>query len=118
MNGQGTTGTAARATWTPRKQIARRGLIRPLYFVFEMTQSFCGDYAQSSWNLTTARGRRETGYETKLGRFFLLSPMFDCVALVIELLTRELGLCLSAIEIMMEADATGVRACAGLNHAV
>ena len=35
---------------TTRKQIARRGLIRPIYFVFEMQRSFRGGYAQSSWN--------------------------------------------------------------------
>ena len=80
MNGPGTTGTAARATRAPRKQIARRGLIRPIYFVFE---SFRGDYAQNSWNWTTARGRRKTGYETKCIIFFLLLTMFDCVVLVI-----------------------------------
>ena len=36
------------------------------------------------------------GYETKFDIFFLLLAMFDCVVLVIELLTREIGLCLSA----------------------
>ena len=70
MNGPGTTVTATRATRTPRKQIARRGLIRPIYFVFEMQRSFRGDFAQSSWNSTTARGRRKTGYETKLDIYF------------------------------------------------
>ena len=34
---------------------------------------------------------------TKFDIFFLLSAMFDCVVLVIELLYRELGLCLSAL---------------------
>ena len=35
--------------------------------------------------------------ETKFDIFFLLSAMFDCVMLVIELLTRKLGLCLAAL---------------------
>jgi hypothetical protein len=67
----------------------------------------------------TARGRRKTGYETKLVIIFCyFLPMFDCVVLVIELITRKLGLCLSAIEIMAKVDVTGVRACAGPNRAV
>ena len=94
MNGPGTTGTAARATRTPRKQIARRGLIRPIYFVFEMQQSFRGDYACSAGTEQEEGGKRAI---TKLYIFFLLSAMFDCVVLVIELLTRKLGLCLSAL---------------------
>ena len=98
MNGPGTTATAAQATRTPRKQIACRGPIRPVYFVFEMQRSFRGDYAQSSWNWT--RGRRKTGYN-KIIYFFLA---IGHVWLVIELLTRELGLCQ---RYYMRADGTG-----------
>jgi hypothetical protein len=50
----------ARELRAPRKEIARRGLIRAIYLYLK----YNGLFAQSSWNWTKARGRRKTGYET------------------------------------------------------
>ena len=88
MNGPGTAGTVTAAR--------PRGLIRPIYLYLKCN----GLFEQTTLRAAVTEQQQEEGgkrAETKFVIFFLISAMFDFVVLVIELLTSELGLCLSAL---------------------